>query len=123
MKLNNEIPVKHEPEVLVAGAGCAGVAAAIAAAEQGASVLLVESAGYPGGFNTAVGGPGLDGMFDNVTAEALSSSRVTGTALGMGEAAGAAAAIAVNEKVERMAELPHSDLRSVLAKRQVIFAH
>ncbi len=41
-------------DVLVAGAGCAGCAAAIAAARAGASVLLLDRNGFLGGTSTAV---------------------------------------------------------------------
>ncbi|TQK17694.1 FAD dependent oxidoreductase [Microbacterium sp. SLBN-154] len=61
----------YRPDVLVVGAGCAGIAASVAAAEMGASVLVVESSGFAGGFITAVMGPGLDGMFDTVTGEVV----------------------------------------------------
>jgi len=42
-------PVRHEADVLVVGGGSAGVAAAVAAAREGADVLLVERHGYLGG--------------------------------------------------------------------------
>ena len=45
-------PVRHETEVLVVGGGSAGVAAAVAAARNGADVLLVERYGYLGGLAT-----------------------------------------------------------------------
>lgn len=48
-----EIPVIAETDVLVAGAGPAGVGAAIAAARCGAKVMLLESGSYPGGQATA----------------------------------------------------------------------
>ena len=47
-----ETPVRHEAEVLVVGGGTAGVAAAVAAAREGADVLLVERQGYLGGLAT-----------------------------------------------------------------------
>lgn len=69
IEFSAQLAVVDEPDVLVCGAGCAGVGAAIAAAESGARVLVVESSGFPGGFITAVTGPGLDGMYDVVTGE------------------------------------------------------
>lgn len=44
-----EIPVIAMPEVLVAGAGPAGIGAAIAAARSGIKTMLVERYGFPGG--------------------------------------------------------------------------
>src|SRR5215213_3001279 len=41
-------------DVLVVGAGSAGMTAAIAAARQGARVALVERYGFPGGISTQV---------------------------------------------------------------------
>ncbi|MEG0767453.1 MAG: FAD-dependent oxidoreductase, partial [Clostridia bacterium] len=46
------VPVQGHYSVLVAGAGVAGVAAAIAAARQGAKVLLLEKSTVPGGLAT-----------------------------------------------------------------------
>jgi hypothetical protein len=45
-------PVRYETEVLVVGGGTAGVSAAVAAARDGADVLLVERYGYLGGLAT-----------------------------------------------------------------------
>ncbi|TFH42255.1 MAG: FAD-dependent oxidoreductase, partial [Lysobacterales bacterium] len=45
-------PVRHETDVLVVGGGSAGVAAAVAAARNGADVMLVERYGYLGGLAT-----------------------------------------------------------------------
>lgn len=45
-------PVKAETEVLVIGGGSAGVSAAVAAARNGAEVILVERLGYLGGLAT-----------------------------------------------------------------------
>jgi 2-polyprenyl-6-methoxyphenol hydroxylase-like FAD-dependent oxidoreductase len=45
-------PVTHRADVLVVGGGSAGVAAATAAARNGADVLLVERYGYLGGLAT-----------------------------------------------------------------------
>jgi len=51
-----------ETDVLVCGGGCAGSAAAIAAARAGAKVLLVEKAPFAGGIITCVGLPYFDGI-------------------------------------------------------------
>ena len=47
-----ELPVVAEPEVLVVGGGPAGYVAAVAAARNGATTLLVERYGYLGGMAT-----------------------------------------------------------------------
>jgi 2-polyprenyl-6-methoxyphenol hydroxylase-like FAD-dependent oxidoreductase len=47
-----ETPIKAETEVLVIGGGTAGVSAAVAAARNGADVILVERLGYLGGLAT-----------------------------------------------------------------------
>jgi len=51
-------------DILVCGGGCAGLAAAVAAAREGAEVLLVERAGFAGGIITASGLPFFDGIAD-----------------------------------------------------------
>lgn len=48
-----ELPVRHESDVLVVGGGPAGIAAALAAAGQGASVRLVDAHSCLGGMGTA----------------------------------------------------------------------
>ncbi len=52
-----EVPVREEVDVFVAGGGPAGLAAAWAAARQGARVFLVEATGCFGGMGTAGGLP------------------------------------------------------------------
>lgn len=47
-----EIAISHEVDVLVAGGGPAGVAAAISAARSGARTLLIEQRGFLGGMGT-----------------------------------------------------------------------
>ncbi len=47
-----DTPVKTRCDVLVVGGGTAGVAAAVAAARQGADVVLAERFNYPGGLAT-----------------------------------------------------------------------
>jgi hypothetical protein len=48
-----ELPVAGEYDVVVCGGGPAGIGAAVAAAECGASVALIERFGFPGGMATA----------------------------------------------------------------------
>ena len=52
-KLTREIPLDESYDVLVAGGGPAGTAAAVSAARLGAKVLLVEATGCLGGMGTA----------------------------------------------------------------------
>lgn len=47
-----KIPVSHETDVVVVGGGPAGIAAAIAAARNGAKTLLIEQRGFLGGMAT-----------------------------------------------------------------------
>lgn len=54
-------------DVVVCGAGCAGLAAAVMAARSGARVLLLERAGCAGGIITNVGLNYFDGIADAVT--------------------------------------------------------
>ncbi|MDQ1913535.1 FAD-dependent oxidoreductase [Paenibacillus sp. GD4] len=49
---SEELPVIHEVDVTVVGGGPTGIAAAIAAARNGAKVLLVEQRGFLGGMGT-----------------------------------------------------------------------
>ncbi|MDF2961600.1 MAG: dependent oxidoreductase [Paenibacillus sp.] len=48
-----ELPVSYTPDVVVIGGGATGIAAAIAAARNGADTLLIEQRGYMGGMGTA----------------------------------------------------------------------
>ena len=49
---NKELTVRYDADVLVAGGGPAGVAAAVMAAEAGAKVLIIEQSGSFGGVGT-----------------------------------------------------------------------
>lgn len=60
---NNTVALNEEYEVIVCGGGPAGVAAAIAAAREGAKTLLLESSSVLGGMSTN----GLVNMFTNMT--------------------------------------------------------
>src|SRR6187399_252026 len=53
-----------ETDVLVCGGGCAGIAAALSAARNGAKTLLIEKAPFAGGIITCVGLPFFDGIAD-----------------------------------------------------------
>ena len=57
MRFSREVEIRHEVDVLVAGGGPAGIAAAITAARQGRRVLLVEAQSCFGGMGTAGGLP------------------------------------------------------------------
>ena len=60
---NNTIPLNEEYEVIVCGGGPAGIAAAIAAAREGAKTLLLEGSSMLGGMSTN----GMVNMFTNMT--------------------------------------------------------
>lgn len=60
-----EVPVIADVDVLVVGGGPAGVSAAVCAARQGVSTMLVERYGYLGGLATGGLVIGLDDMYYN----------------------------------------------------------
>jgi hypothetical protein len=64
---NKEIPIRARPDVLVCGAGLAGIGAAVAAARGGAKTMVVERNGFAGGFFTAIVGSAFDGFVDERT--------------------------------------------------------
>jgi hypothetical protein len=61
VETRTELP-SIETDVLVCGGGCAGLAAALSAARNGAKTVLIERAGFAGGIITAVGLPYFDGI-------------------------------------------------------------
>lgn len=56
-----------QADVLVCGGGCAGLAAAIASARNGAKTVVIERAGFAGGIITCVGLPYFDGLIAKQT--------------------------------------------------------
>lgn len=69
MNYSRQIDVVARPQVLVCGAGLAGIGAAVAAARGGAKTMVVERNGFAGGFFTAVIGSAFDGFVDERTGE------------------------------------------------------
>jgi hypothetical protein len=63
------LPVVDEADVVVLGGGPSGIAAAVAAARQGASTLLVERYGFLGGMGTAAMVTSFCGLFADVHGE------------------------------------------------------
>lgn len=59
-------PILGEYDIVVLGGGPAGLAAAVAAAREGASTLLVERYGFLGGMGTAAGVTNFCGLHANV---------------------------------------------------------
>ncbi len=64
---SKSLPIVAQPDVLVCGAGLAGIGAAVAAARGGARVLLLDRNGFAGGFFTAIIGSAFDGFVDERT--------------------------------------------------------
>ncbi|NQW16022.1 MAG: FAD-dependent oxidoreductase [Chloroflexi bacterium] len=64
---SKQLPVVAEPDVLVCGAGLAGIGAAVAAARGGAKTMVIERNGFAGGFFTANVGSAFDGFVDERT--------------------------------------------------------
>lgn len=60
-----EVPVRYKPDVCIIGAGPAGVAAAVAAARQNLSVLLIEKYGFSGGATVAGLSGTICGLFSS----------------------------------------------------------
>jgi hypothetical protein len=69
MTYRKQVPVVATPDVLVCGAGLAGIGAAVASARSGAQTMVVERNGFAGGFFTAIIGSAFDGFVDERTGE------------------------------------------------------
>ena len=65
---SKQVPIVATPDVLVCGAGLAGIAAAVAASRGGAETWIVERNGFSGGFFTAIMGSAFAGFVDERTA-------------------------------------------------------
>jgi len=59
-----QLPIIAAPDVLVCGAGLAGIGAAVTAARGGAKTMVIERNGFAGGFFTAIIGSAFDGFVD-----------------------------------------------------------
>lgn len=64
---SKQLPVIAEPDVLVCGAGLAGIGAAVSAARGGAETMVIERNGFAGGFFAANIGSAFDGFVDERT--------------------------------------------------------
>jgi hypothetical protein len=64
---SKQLPIIATPDVLVCGAGLAGIGAAVAAARGGARTMVIERNGFAGGFFTAIIGSAFDGFVDERT--------------------------------------------------------
>ncbi|MGG5822017.1 FAD-dependent oxidoreductase [Falsiroseomonas sp. HW251] len=68
-------PILAEADVVILGGGPAGIAAAIAAARDGARTLLLERYGFLGGMGTAGGVTSFCGLYANVHGERVRVTR------------------------------------------------
>ncbi len=73
--LRSELPVAGDYDVVVAGAGLAGVAAATAAARAGARTAVVECRPYAGGISTAGMEPSICNYFHDTRGELIVGGR------------------------------------------------
>ena len=74
------VPVLYDVDVAVVGAGAAGMAAACAAAEEGAETVLVDAEGYFGGTSTGGGLATFCGFFSCASADREPEKIVAGFA-------------------------------------------
>ena len=70
-----EVPVFGDYEVVVAGGGPAGIAAALAAGRAGRKTILIERYGFLGGAGTAAGLSTFCGLHSNVRGEHVRTTR------------------------------------------------
>lgn len=122
-------PVKKLPirrvDAVIAGGGTAGVVAALAAARQGASTMLIEIKGYTGGTcgipYKALCVKGIEnllvsGMMITSDRRAHMSTRNTVCCMGQGQAAGTAAALCAAKHLGTR-DLKYAQLRVALLKK------
>ena len=77
---NPDVPVTHEADVVVVGAGPAGFAAALQSARMGARVIIVEKFDMPGGVHTAGlqghASPGVGGIHSELMARFAAAGHI-----------------------------------------------
>lgn len=116
-----DTPVVAEPDVLVVGAGAAGIAAACAAARAGADTLLVERYGFLGGTLTAVTLGGICGTHAIVDEERLERT-VGGLYLEVEERLGRRNAILPPQRHGRILGVPYDSVSFKLAADEMLDA-
>jgi hypothetical protein len=109
MTFTRDLPVLAEPDVLVCGAGCAGIGAAVSAARSGAATMVIDRCGFAGGFLTAVVGAGFDGLVDSRTGAVV----VGGVALELIVRMGLLPGVSCVEQVRQMRFTRNADLEIV----------
>lgn len=117
-----EVPVLAEPDVLVVGAGPAGLAAACAAARAGAATLLVESYGSLGGTLTLVTLGGLCGIHAVLDDERLGRV-VGGLGLELEDRLAKVDAILPPRRHGRIVGVPYDSVRLKIVLDEMAAAH
>lgn len=117
-----DVPVIARPDVLVAGGGSAGIAAACAAARQGAQTLLIDANGFLGGTLTSVTLGGFCGTHAIVDEERLARV-VGGLYLEVEERLAAREAILPPRRHGKIVGVPYDSVSLKLAADEMLDAH